>query len=50
MDSDEESDEISQLSAQTTDPLRDSLGKKPNDRTPNDVEVQILVLPCHVIS
>ena len=39
MDSDDESDEISQLSAQTTDPLRDSLGKKPSDRTENDVEV-----------
>lgn len=39
MDSDDESDEISQLSAQTTDPLRDSLGKKPSDRTPHDVEV-----------
>ncbi|XP_063690015.1 rap guanine nucleotide exchange factor 6-like [Bolinopsis microptera] len=39
VDSDDESDEISQLSAQTTDPLRDSLGKKPSDRTENDVEV-----------
>ncbi|KAL5249349.1 hypothetical protein ACHWQZ_G018268 [Mnemiopsis leidyi] len=39
VDSDDESDEISQLSAQTTDPLRDSLGKKPSDRTPHDVEV-----------
>lgn len=42
VDSDDESDEISQLSAgvQATDPLRDSLGKKPADRTPADVEVK----------
>eukprot|EP00116_Pleurobrachia_bachei_P000614 sb/3460876/ len=38
VDSDDESDELSQLSAQTIDPLRDSLGKKPSERTEADVQ------------